>query len=646
MCGLVGFFAREGSAPHRALWPDLVNHLRHRGPDAGSLWADGPFFLGHRRLAILGLASGHQPMATPDGDLVVILNGEIYNFVELRAELQALGHAFRTDSDTEVLLHGYRAWGEGLPKRLVGQFAFALADRARRCLFLARDRFGEKPLFVLRTPRYVAFASELRPLAALPDLDRRLDIAALGGYLSLNYVPGDQTLLAGVRRLPPATQVTFNAEGERLVRYWEPPRAVGEGPSDMEAALEQWRPLFDQSVRLAMRADVPVGILLSGGMDSALVAESAVRQGSLNRAYFLDFDEPQWSERDAARTVAQRLGVPLECATLTSEALRDFLPIVAHADDPLADSSALAVWTIARHAARQNKVVLGGDGGDELYGGYLTYRASRLHAQLTSRLPSPLRFALARVGRTLPTRDGKVSLSERARRFLRAADLSPAEAHFTWNGTWLPDEAAALIRAEGEREVVREALPALAARTGLGAAGGLRRFQLADIAEYLPNDILAKVDRMTMAHGLEARAPFLNHELAAWSLAMPERLAVAPGGELKALLRAAARRIFGPAIADRPKRGFSIPVHSWIRGPLAEVVRDLLDPRSVEALGVLDPAAVSVALRDHLSGRKNLGFEIWGLAVLVAWHRMRVARPPDPPAAIEAPSAVVLPLAG
>jgi len=291
MCGLVGFFAREGDAPHRGRWPELVNHLRHRGPDAGAFWADGPFFLGHRRLSILGLASGHQPMATADGQLVVILNGEIYNFVELRAELQALGHAFRTDSDTEVLLHGYRAWGEDLPQRLVGQFAFALADRRLRRLFLVRDRFGEKPLFVLRTPRYVAFASELRPLAALPDLDRRLDVAALGGYLSLNYVPGDQTLLAGVHRLPPATQTTFTIEGERSRRYWEPPSAAREGPAEMEGALAEWRPLFDRSVRLAMRADVPVGIFLSGGMDSALVAESAVRQGRLSRAFFLDFEE-------------------------------------------------------------------------------------------------------------------------------------------------------------------------------------------------------------------------------------------------------------------------------------------------------------------------------------------------------------------
>jgi asparagine synthase (glutamine-hydrolysing) len=290
-------------------------------------------------------------------------------------------------------------------------------------------------------------------------------------------------------------------------------------------------------------------------------------------------------------------------------------------------------------------VVLGGDGGDELYGGYLTYRASRLHARLMCRLPSPLRAALAGVGQHLPTSDGKVSLSERARRFLRAADLPPGEAHFTWNGTWLPDEAAAMIRRGPERELVRGALPALARNHGLNGAVGLRRLQLADVAEYLPNDILAKVDRMSMAHGLETRAPFLDHELAHWTLRLPEHLAVGPRGELKALLRAAARRIFGSSIADRPKQGFSIPVHAWIRGPLSEVVRELLAPASVERLALLDSARVANVLDDHLSGRRNLGFEIWGLAVLVAWHRMRVESRPAAPEGVAPPMERTFPLA-
>jgi asparagine synthase (glutamine-hydrolysing) len=646
MCGIVGLFARDGPAPHRDLWGTLVDHLRHRGPDAGAFWGEGPFFLGHRRLAILGLESGHQPMATEDGGLVVSFNGEIYNFVELRAELEARGFRFRTSSDTEVLLHGYEAWGERLPEHLIGQFAFAIADRRRRHLFLARDRFGEKPLFVLRAPGYVAFASELRPLAALPDLDRQMDVAALGGYLSLNYVPGEATLLAGVRRLPPATWARFTADGEHVERYWAPPRVPAETPRSMEEALEQWRPSFDRAVRLSMRADVPVGILLSGGMDSALVAESAARQGRLNCAYFLDFEEKQWSERHAAEAVASRLGLPLESATLTSQSLEDFLQLVSHADDPLADSSALAVWTIARHAARKNKVVLGGDGGDELYGGYLTYGASRLHGRVIARLPAALRAGLAGLGRRLPTREGKVSLSQRAHRFLRAADLPTAEAHLTWNGTWLPGEAAALMRSETNGRLVRDALPAVVRRPGLGEGDiPVRALQLLDVGEYLPNDILAKVDRMSMAHGLEVRAPFLDHELATWALRLPERLAVGPRGELKALLRASARPLFGAAIADRPKQGFSIPIDAWTRGPLSEMARELLSPASVEQLGVLDSTRVASVLGDHLSGRRSRGYEIWGLAVLVAWHRLRIQRPPDPPRTIQAPVERTIPLA-
>jgi asparagine synthase (glutamine-hydrolysing) len=416
MCGLVGFFAREGDAPHRPRWPELVNHLRHRGPDAGSFWADGPFFLGHRRLSILGLASGHQPMATADGQLVVILNGEIYNFVELRAELQALGHAFRTDSDTEVLLHGYRAWGEELPRRLVGQFAFAVADRRLRRLFLVRDRFGEKPLFVLRTPRYVAFASELRPLAALPDLERRLDVAALGGYLSLNYVPGDQTLMAGVRRLPPATQTMFTIEGERSQRTGSRrPRPRGSGT---------WRPPSKSGARArpirspGVRADVPVGIFLSG-MDSALVTESPSAR---------EF-EPRLLPRLRRSSGAARGRADGGAASGPSARMH-------HLDQrrPATSSRSSRTPTIARRlvvAGRvddrafgrgRNKVVLGGDGGDELW------RLPDLPgqpdpAEWTSRFTPPCARP-GRVGRAAGGTQGV--LSERARRFLRAADLPPA----------------------------------------------------------------------------------------------------------------------------------------------------------------------------------------------------------------------------
>ncbi|HZU34675.1 MAG TPA: asparagine synthase (glutamine-hydrolyzing), partial [Gemmataceae bacterium] len=381
MCGIAGLYSFDGPAPHRALWPVLVNHLHHRGPDGGGWWADGPFFLGHRRLSIVGLATGSQPMATADGNLVVTFNGEIYNYPELRRELEQEGYCFRTDSDTEVLLHGYRAWGTELPTHLTGMFAFALADRLRGELYVARDRFGEKPLFLARTPRYLAFASELRPLTALPDLPRRLHPEALAAYLLLNYVPGRQCLLDGVERLAPATWRLYGPRTERSGRYWELPCALPSGSAlSGTDAVTECRARLDRAVRLNLRSDVPVGIFLSGGIDSSLVAESAMRQGRLNRAYCLDFLEQTHSEYEGARMVAERLGLELERVTLMPTALEDFRRLVEHADDPLADSSALAVWTVARYAAsRGNKVVLGGDGGDELFGGYLTYRASQFH---------------------------------------------------------------------------------------------------------------------------------------------------------------------------------------------------------------------------------------------------------------------------
>jgi len=278
MSGIVGIFSLDGPPPYRERWPELVNHLRHRGPDEGAWWADGPFFFGHRRLCILDIDGGGQPMATEDGALVATFDGAIYNFEELRAELEAKGHSFRTNSDTEVLLHGYRAWGEKLPSRLIGMFAFAIADRRREELFLARGRFGQKPLFMLEMQKHVAFASEVRPLAAIPDIPRAMNAEALGGYLCRNFVPGTAALFDGIERLPAATWKVFTREGSRSATYWSPPEEPDPDKGQtVEEAMEQCQELLDRSVRMCLRSDVPMGLVISGGIDSPLVAESAVR---------------------------------------------------------------------------------------------------------------------------------------------------------------------------------------------------------------------------------------------------------------------------------------------------------------------------------------------------------------------------------
>jgi asparagine synthase (glutamine-hydrolysing) len=625
MCGIVGRFA-WGKALERELIEGVVDHLSHRGPDERGFWADERFAFGHRRLSIIDLSSGRQPMSTPDGDLVVTFNGEIYNHAELRSELQGRGHVFRTSSDTEVLLHGYRAWGVGLPRRLLGMFAFGVADRRNGALFLARDRFGEKPLLYAEGPGVVTFASELRPLVALGITDGRIDGAALGAFLCLNYVPGEATLLAQVRRLPPGAWRQYRAGHVSTDRYWSPrgvPRATGLGAT---AAVEALRGRLDRAVRLSLVSDVPVGIFLSGGMDSSLIAESAARQGRLARAYCLDFDEAGFSEWPRAERVARSLGIPLERVRFGPDSVRDFMRLVEHADDPLADSSALAVWTLSREAALTSKVVVGGDGGDELFGGYLTYQASLLHARLSRGLPAPLRRLIASTAPLLPTREGKVSTTYKLMRFARAAHLPTAEAHFTWNGTWLPSQAVSLLRPGAAREAAAGALEAMAERHALPANPSIGDLQVADIEDYLPNDILTKVDRMSMAHGLEVRAPLLDPAIAELALSLPDSMRCGITGQPKRLLRELARRTFGPAVADAPKQGFSIPIHQWLRGPLRETAEDLLSEQSLRHIEELEPRAVRRVWSEHLSGRRSYGWELWGLMVLSAWHGIRVRR--------------------
>ena len=633
MCGIVGIYSFEGAPPNRHLWFDLVNHLQHRGPDEGGWWADGPFFLGHRRLSIVDLEKGQQPMASPDGRYVVIFNGEIYNFIELKKKLKQRGYYFQTDSDTEVLLHGYNEWKNELPKYLTGMFAFAIADRRKKELFVARDRFGEKPLFIFRAPDYIAFASEIRPLASLPELSPSINLKALSQYLVLNYVPSSNCLLNGVERLQPATWRLFNTQEERSGKYWTlPDTPEQETPYNKNDVIEEFQRKFDRAISLNLRSDVPVGIFLSGGIDSALVAESAARQGKLNQAYCLDFQEASYREYSTSSMVAKKLGIPLERVVLEERDAAEFLNLVEHADDPLGDSSCLPVWVISKYAKQNgNKVVLGGDGGDEIFGGYITYRATLLHQRIITHLPQLIRSCISVVSKRLPVSEEKVAFSYKLWRFLRSANLPSGQAHFTWNGTWLPETAAILLKKELDRKKAGLVLSDLSRFYGLDENCTLFNLQKADIAEYLANDILVKVDRMGMGHSLEIRTPFLENELASWGIARPQSLKIDRHGNLKSLLRATAAHLFGDYIANRPKQGFSIPIHKWIRGPLREQVSELLSRKSLEQLEVLDPAPVIDNVNKHMSGEKAYGFELWGLAVMVAWYRQKIRNRPHAP---------------
>lgn len=629
MCGILGMFSYSGPPPHRELWPSLVNHLYHRGPDGGGWWADDCFFLGHRRLSIIDLDTGGQPMATADGRFVVTFNGEIYNYRALREELRREGATFRTHSDTEVLLQGYRYWGTSLPQKLTGMFAFAIADREKKEIFLARDRFGEKPLFILQQPDYIAFASEIRPLAALPDLQRSIDTEALCGYLCLNYAPGDQSLLKGVRRLSPATWKRYAFDrSSREEHYWCPPRQSDiASRHELLAALEEGQPLLDAAVKRCMESDVPVGIFLSGGIDSSLIAESAARQGQLSRAYCIDFAEASYSESAAAQQVAASLGIPFEKIVLTTDVLKTFPEIIEHADDPLADSSCLPVWVISQYASRHNKVVLGGDGGDELNGGYLTYLASMIHASVTSHWPLYIRRCLADWMSRMPTDEAKVSFLYKLRRFFRALHLPLKEAHASWNGTWLPEDIPAFVpqldpHAAGRYLSHRDDWP-----SAEPPGSFLYQCQRWDLGDYLPNDILTKTDRMGMAHGLEIRAPFLDYTFAEWLLKKPDTFKANLRGKTKIFLRQLAARKHGTLIANRPKQGFSIPVHAWMRNPMRDIIIDYLSEESLKKIPILNASRIRQVMDEHFSGKRSWGFELWGLVVLAAWHKARIEIP-------------------
>lgn len=481
MCGIVGHYARQGPALPPDVLFGLSECVRHRGPDDNTWWQHGRFSFAHRRLSIIDLSSGQQPMASADGQVVITFNGEIYNYRELRHELEQHGHAFRTSSDTEVLINGYRQWGRGLLAKLRGMFAFAIADRSAQQLLLARDRFGEKPLFYLDDDSGTTFASEVTPLSAAARR-REIDPIALGRYLTLNYVPAESTMFAGVRRLPPASWRLYSADGRiEQDTYWQPPDVNDVRDIEMAAAVDELEGLLDRSAALTLRSDVPVGIFLSAGIDSSLVARAAARAGTVARAFSLGFAEQTHNEVPGARRTAAQLKIPLTEVTLTSSALERFVDLVAHADDPLADSSALAVWTLSEEAAKHVKVVLAGDGGDELFGGYLTYQATLWHASVTSRLPGAVARGLAATSHWIPTGTGKVTPSYKLMRYLRALGYPAGEAHFSWNGTWLPDEAARLLHDGPARDAALNSLAFMAERHHLHEAitlGGLQRSTL------------------------------------------------------------------------------------------------------------------------------------------------------------------------
>jgi asparagine synthase (glutamine-hydrolysing) len=646
MCGIAGLLApRLDPAERLARVGDMVARLRHRGPSGEALWDGGEAALGLARLAIVAPNQPARVASNESGTVHAVINGEVYNHAALRAELRGRGHQVPDGPDTAVIPHLYEERGADFPLALEGMFAVALWDHEAGRLVLARDRAGEKPLFVAEAPDRFGFASEPSALLSLPWVSRDPDPEALSRFLLHGFFAGDETGFAAIRQLPPAHVQVVEPRGSGRVRYWRPWDSL-EPPArtDAAAAIASTRRALERAVAERVPGEVPFGVFLSGGVDSSAVAALAARAHRTRfPTYSLRLPDRGYDESEYARSVAERIGSEHHELTLDAgageQAIEDY---AAAMDLPLGDPSVLPTWALARRAARDVPVVLTGEGGDELFAGYPTYLGHRW-ARRAARLPAPLRRALIAFARRIRPRHHHVTIPYLIERFLDAAALSPYERHAAWFGTATAAEAAGLLAPS-----LRSGLPAgaptlhldrLWSSIGVSPAAAILRkpelvaYQLADFELYLPGDLLTKVDRSTMEHGLESRAPFLAHPLIEAALALPSSLQVR-GKTGKWVLKRAVSDLLPDAVRTRRKQGFSPPFSAWARGPLLGLVRSRLAPDRIARAGVLDSAAVGAIVEAHLSGRAERGRTLWTLLSLQMWaERWQVGRIAAPVAA-------------
>jgi asparagine synthase (glutamine-hydrolysing) len=592
--------------------------LVHRGPDSDGSFLDGPVGLAARRLAIIDLAGGDQPIANEDGTVTVVQNGELYNYPELRTELERAGHRFRTSCDTEVLVHLYEHEGEAFARRLRGMFAVALWDAPRRRLVLARDRYGIKPLYYRAEGGGLEFASELRSLPR-----GEIDLDALEAFLAFNSIPAPLTIFRETRKLPPGHALVWENGQTRLERYARPaPAPATELREDDEAELvEELRARLRDSVRAHLLSDVPVGVLLSGGIDSsALAALAAQETAEPVRTFSIGFEERSFDELSDARLVAERYGTHHRELVLRPDAAL-LLPALADAfDEPFADSSALPTYLVSQLAAEDVKVALSGEGGDELFGGYYTYVADLL-AQRVGGLAGLARPLVER----LPTSTARASFDYKAKRFVRGAHLPPLERHHAWKEIFSADARAELTGRRHGFDPVDLYRERFAETEG---AELLARLQDVDLGIYLADDLLVKTDRASMAHSLEARVPFLDPAVTSLALALPTRQRV-HGFRKKVLLRKAVAPLVPEQIVRGKKRGFSIPAAAWLRGELEPFARETLSPETLRRQGYFRPEAVTTLIDRHVRGEEDLSRQLWGLLAFTLWHERHVEREPQ-----------------
>lgn len=630
MCGIAGLLSLSPESPlEQAVVESMADCLRHRGPDDRGVYVDKHVALGHRRLSIIDLAGGHQPLANEDGSLRLIFNGEIYNFASLRKELEDKGHRFSTCTDSEVILHAYEEEGVRCLERLNGMFAFALWDARKRLLFCARDRMGQKPLYYGIVGGQFVFASELKAFRRHPRMTPRLDLKALTAYLAYEYVPSPMSILEGIRKLEAGCFLVVEVDQPpRIIdeiqpqRYWDIRFDPHERPSEIMASelVEHLR----RAVERRLVADVPLGVFLSGGIDSSAIVAlmTQLRPANTVQTFTIGFDDPTYDESSHARLVARHFGTDHHEERLSAGRMLEILPqVLEQMDEPFADPSILPTSLLSGFARKHVTVALGGDGGDELFAGYDPF-AAHLAGGIASAIPMWIRRGMNRAAGCLPTSHRNISLDFKVRKFLEGLNYPPSERHWAWMGSFPPDRQRQILRPEALENVVPEEAYALAQKYWDSAAGSddVHRTIYQYCKLYLQDDILVKIDRASMMHGLEARSPMMDYEFVEWTAGVPSNQKLS-GLRRKILLKKAMRGLLPDAVIDRPKKGFGIPVGRWLQGPLRENLERTLSVDAIEATGLFRPDPIQRLILEHMENRLDHRKPLWTLLVFMEWWK-------------------------
>ena len=626
MCGIAGRFNYDALRPvDRTVLEAMTDAIAHRGPDAAGYHVAPGIGLGHRRLSIIDLSTGDQPLSNEDGTVWTVFNGEIYNFADVRAELASRGHRFRTGSDTEVIVHGYEEWGERCVERFRGMFAFAIWDSRARRLVLVRDRLGVKPLYYAELPgRGVVFGSELKALVEDPEVPRDWRADAIDAYLTLLYIPAPMTVYRGIQKLPAAHVLVAEKGGIRTFRYWDLAFPGGGDASREDEYLERLDTLLRESVALRQISDVPLGAFLSGGIDSTAVVSYMVDTSPRPPVTIsVGFDHAAYDELAVARRVAAHLGCEFHERTVAPDVAALLPKLAWHFDEPFADSSAIPTYYVSKAARELVTVALSGDGGDELWAGYSRHRVEQWEQRARAAL-GPARIAAGWLGRALP-------LTVKGARALRHLAYQPEHGYAVKHayGMFEPDAKSRLYAKDFAAETAA-ADPFAAFRDiyrRCPSADPLDRALYTDVHTYMVDDILTKVDRMSMAVSLEAREPLLDHKLLEFAASVPAALKLRHGRSKYLLRKAIARRV-PPEIVERGKHGFEAPIGEWLRGPLAPLADGLLTDNRLRDRGIFNAAEVSRLWTEHRTGRADHRHRLWQLIMLELWFRQFIDRAP------------------